>query len=473
MDRLEVSYGVPTCSDAIGKGTFMPMKKMLIAAIAVAGVATFTAYFIGTSANDVDMPPLPESRLEMYEYYQMEFLPDGYPGRVTEQGLVPHPIYGNYVINDYLNQYRKTGGQEFLDAAIKVGDAAIARMTDLDGALAFQYTPEMALSSLPGTFYSGLTQGRYLQTFTRLAEVSGEQRFKEAAERVLESLTIPVSEGGVLRETHGGAVIEEWPHQMMGDYTLNGWTTAMNLVGEYAEATGSNTAKELLRRNFIALEAILPLYDVPELANTRYRLSGKTWIRVRAEGTDIEFLEGELVIPEEGTFSFETGAESRWQNYVRPDTGPSEIRLNANLNYISSPEPNVLRLVVNAESSGTAVVEVQTGDYGPFANAPVNPRWVEIGGQELEAGQNVMELPIPWEAVPLVAYPTNFRKDFGGKQYNVYHFIHFENLQRLQKFSGDPVLAAYASKWEKYVEKWPEMDIYADQDLVLSRYQSD
>lgn len=448
------------------------MRNIFVVVLAAAGLAASSLWLIGPSAGDTDMPPLPESRLEMYEYYQMEFLPDGYPGRLTEQGLVPHPIYGNYVINDYLNQYRRTGDQEFLDAAIKVGDAAIARMTDLDGALAFQYTPEMALSSLPGTFYSGLTQGRYLYTFTRLAEVSGEQRFAEAAERVLESLTIPVSEGGVLRETHGGAVIEEWPHQMMGDYTLNGWTTAMNLVGEYAEATGSEAAKSLLERNFVALEALLPLYDVPELANTRYRLSGKTWIRIRADGAAVEFIEGAIHIPGEGAFAFDGKEESRWHNYVRSDVPGDEIRLNANLNYVSYPEPNEFSARIEADAAGTATVEILVGDYSPLHGAPINDRWVAVGTFSIEAGPNEIRVAIPWDDASLVAYPTTFTKNFGGKQYNVYHFIHFENLRRLQKFSDNHSLEEYASKWEGYVNRWPEVDVYSNADIVLKRYEA-
>lgn len=418
-----------------------------------------------------EMPGLPEHRQEMYAAFKMEFLPDGYPGRMTDKGLVAHPIYGAYVLGDYLRLFERSGDTKYLAAAVKVGDATIARMTEIEGGLAFLYTPEMRLSSLPGTFYSALTQARYLPMFTKLAHLSGNAKYSEAAERVLESLFIPVEDGGVMRRTRHGLVIEEWPHQMMGDYTLNGWTTAMLLVDDYAEATGSERARQLFDENLIALRSLLPLFDAPEVANTRYRLSGKTWARVNFKDTVGILAYGAVVVPGEGEFPFETGQTNRWHNFVRDDSTSSRINFNANLNYVSFPQENSIHLEIDAQGPGEAVIELYVGDYTPTGGL-ANRRWITLAELPITKGRNSIEASIPWTEARHIAQPTNFQKEIGGKNYNVYHFIHFENLAKLGKRTGDSTLTEFSEKWASYVDKWPTMDLYRESNAELLRYRA-
>src|SRR5690625_5674076 len=88
-----------------------------------------------TSEADVGLPPLQASRRAVWEYYRIEFLPNGYPGRRTDDELFAHPIYGPYVIADYTAQYRRTQEPRFLEAACRVADAAIDQMTEVGGGL--------------------------------------------------------------------------------------------------------------------------------------------------------------------------------------------------------------------------------------------------------------------------------------------------------------------------------------------------
>ena len=65
-------------------------------------VAVCSAWTIGLVlgvAHAEEMPPLPEARQAIYDKLSLEFLPDGYPGKQTEHGVAPHPIYGPSVIN--------------------------------------------------------------------------------------------------------------------------------------------------------------------------------------------------------------------------------------------------------------------------------------------------------------------------------------------------------------------------------------
>lgn len=413
-----------------------------------------------------EMAPLSERRSDINAYYKLGFLEDGYPAREVNGNLVPHPIYGTYVIADYLGQYRQNADKQFLDAARTVADAALARMTPLDDGLVFYYTPEMGLSSLPGTFYSGLTQARWIATFAQIWKVTGDQKYLDAAEKSLASLMIPVEKGGVLRRSHGGSVIEEWPNAKMPDFTLNGWTTAMRLVAEYAQATGSLRAQALFNDNMVALKALLPLYDVPELANSRYRLSGPTKIRVSSEDTKIQFRSGAIAIPDIGSFDFAPESSTHWENYVLADGG-DEITLHANLNMVSFPEENVLKVQFEASKAGTAIVEIETGEYEPLRGAAGKNRWVEL--QRITIGQGINEITtqIPWKSAELVAYPTNFAKKISGKNYNAYHFIHINNLRSLFAYQPDEVLQEYANKWESYVKRWPDMSVYTNAGVEL------
>ena len=166
-----------------------------------------------TNEAMVGLPSLSMSRKAIWDYYRLEFLEDGYPGRRSGRGLHAHPIYGAYVISDYLGQYRTTGKPEFLDAARRVADAAVERMIDFHGALVFRYEPNKGISSMPKEFYSGLTQSRYLSTLRKLEVALGDFRYAEASAGILRSLELPTEVGGIARRTpNGGLVIEEvWP----------------------------------------------------------------------------------------------------------------------------------------------------------------------------------------------------------------------------------------------------------------------
>ncbi|XBQ16168.1 MAG: D-glucuronyl C5-epimerase family protein [Oceanicaulis sp.] len=419
------------------------------------------------------MPPLPESRQEAYEFYALEWLDDGYPGVRNPDGeLVPHPAYGAYVIRDYLTQYRQTGEARFLEAAELVAARAVARMDLFKGALVFWYRPRKDLLVSDHVIYSGLIQARYLQAFSELYEVTGDRRHLATAEQVLASLALSTEEGGVLRpRPGGGAVIEEWPDPAMGNFVLNGWTTAMLIVHEYAERHGSEAARALFERNLIALKAMLALFDMPEIANSRYQLAGISAMRLRMSPVGGSWVSGEVVVPGEGIVPIAESGDDRWTNFVISPPGYRAPIANIVLNYVSYPEPNVVRVTVLAEHAGEIGLDLLIGDYDPLASMIVDRDWAEIGRAEVTPGVNEIAFEIPWEAARFTAYPTNFRKEIGGRHFNVYHFLHIENLSRLAAITGEPSFDAYADRWQTYAdERWPEMPLYADAGVELRAY---
>lgn len=431
--------------------------------------------FTGGRAVSVELPPIPPERRMVYDtLYKMEFLEDGMPGRRTENGVVPHPIYPTYVVDNFIREWRLKKDRSFLDGAETVMNAALSRMEDFKGSLVFWYTPEMGLTALPGKFYSGLTQARYLQTLEMLARETGDKKYLDAAERVLTSLMIPVAEGGVARESHGGMVIEEWPHGMMSIYTLNGWTTAMVLLADYAEKTGSKRAKEFFDQNVTTLEALIQNFDAEELANTRYNLAGYAYMRVRFPGAEGQLHSAQIDIPDEGTFPVtDTADKTRWTNFVMGKRSGRLVRMNVVLNRASAPKPNVFRARVSSAKARVAEVQILGGHYVPTQTRQENTDWLTLGKVEIGPKPRDIEVSIPWEKADLIAYPTAFTKKIGGKSYNSYHYIHMRQVRRIAKVSGSAKLAAYADKWDEYPARWPAMPVYRDAQIELRSYGQD
>jgi hypothetical protein len=424
---------------------------------------------------EVGLPPLQRSRRETWELYRLAFLPDGYPGRRVGDAISPHPLYGNYVISDYLAQYRQSGDREYLDAARRVANAALARMQKRGDALLFTYEPGTGISSLPHRFYSGLTQARYLGTLGRLLQMTGDDLYREAARAVMQSLLIPTAEGGVCRPTPGGAVvIEEYAHALP-DYTLNGWTTATLLIADYGRAAGDETARDLFHRSARGIAEMLPLYDVPELANSRYRLSGPVPLRVSMSAPDCSVSDARILIPGQGTYPVRLDGGVLWENRivrgVEADgsvSGP--VELDVTLCRVTWPEPNRIAFRIHAPHRARMTASIGVGRYEPLESRIKTDEFTEIASVELVPGQNEIDIPIPWASAELVAYPTNFKKRLGGRQYNQYHFIHIDTLTKLGAYTGSEVFCRYATRWQEYVERWPNIPVYAGADIELRRY---
>lgn len=429
-----------------------------------------------TNEAALGLPPLSEHRRGVWTNYRLEFLPDGYPGRRTGEQLSAHPLYGNYVVADYLAGYRRTRDPAYLDAARRVADAALARMEAREDALVFTYEPGTGISSLPHRFYSGLTQARYLSTFGRLHEATGEERYREAARAVLRSLLIPVERGGVARTSPGGgAVIEEYTHDVP-DYTLNGWTTATLLIGKHADDSGDEEARQLFLDSCRGIRDVLPLYDVAELRNSRYRLGGPARIRFVFSRPGARMTSAEVVVPGQGTYPVKGRSAQRWENrYLEGIDGEGAVTnrvvaAEVFLSRVTWPTPNRISARVTVPEDASVSVLIGEGEYDPLVSRLSPSSDTTIDTLELRAGENDISVPVPWTTAELVAYPTNFGKKLGGRNYNAYHFIHIDTLGSLAERTGDDMFGYFADRWSRYVERWPEMPVYTDAAIALDRY---
>ncbi len=431
--------------------------------------------------NKARLPPLQTDREAVYDYYKLRFLPDGYPGKQLKDKIVPHPIYGAYVVSDYLKQYDLTKDEKYLQAAVKVARATLGRMEQFKDALVFWYEPDTGLTFFPGRFYSGLTQSRYLVLFAQLFKLTNDPLFLESSRKILESFFIKQSDGGVLKQFHSGISIEEVPADVPL-YTLNGWLTAMINVKRYADVMNSERAKELFSKSVESVEKIIDLYDVEEIANSRYHLSGPCSLKLRfLSGFRPIIIRGSVNIPKEGEFPIKLQqSKNAYSNYIKgkkdvdadhyPVTA-EEVETNIVLSMISFPEENSVSFELETSAGGEMEVLIGVGDYDLFSGSLRPTRWISLGKFNVSKNSSKIWVTIPWREAWLVAYPTNFLKQIGGKNYNVYHYIHINSMKTLYEYTKRENFNKYYLKWLGYTKRWPEMQPYKSKKIEFHRHR--
>jgi len=447
---------------------------------------TVAAFFFLTAkesqnygTDEVDLPPLQTTRKDLYDYYNLRFLKDGYPGMQLKDKIVVHPIYGAYVIRDYLRQYNLTKDEKYLQAAVRVARACIGRMEHFKDVLVFWYNPDTGISSLPFRFYSGLTQSRYLILFAQLFKLTNDTLFLESSKQVLESLFIKQGDGGVLKQFHGGVSIEEYPNEIPL-YTLNGWLTTIINVRRYADVVNSERAMELFSKNVDSVERIIDLYDVEELANSRYHLSGRCSLKLKflREFRPI-MIRGSVNIPKEGKFPIKLQqSKNIYSNYIKGKevvnanhypVMTEEVETNIVLSMISFPEENSVSFELETSAGGEVEVLIGVGDYDVFSGHLRPTRWISLGSFNVPKNTSEICVTIPWRWAWLVAHPTNFGKQIGGRNYNVYHYIHINSMRILYDYTKREKFNKYYLKWLGYTKRWPEMEPYKSKKIEFHR----
>jgi hypothetical protein len=100
-------------------------------------------------------------------------------------------------------------------------------------------------------WYSALSQGRVLLFFSRLAQVTGDQTWLDAADHVFAAFLLKGPRSGpyvTMVDNHGYYWLEEWPWAgMRPDHTYNGHNSAAFGIFEYWAVTKDARALELFR----------------------------------------------------------------------------------------------------------------------------------------------------------------------------------------------------------------------------------
>lgn len=411
----------------------------------------------------------PTNRKPVYDVLQLGFTDDGHPGRVIDGEVKSHPLYACYVINDLLNLHRDDPADRYLEAAEIVAQAALGRMTDVDGALL--YYDQGWINGVQGQICSALIQARYLGPLGELANRAQRPDLREAARRVMRGLQIPTSQHGPMLERPYGPVLEEFPN-VIPVYILNGWTTALVAVLEHAERVDDRDAREFGLAGCDALLTIIDRFDVEELANTRYMLTQATKLRVEvADPAAIRFLGGTTTLPAEGAFDFVAGSSDPWQNWYTAahlDQGgrvaTADRTCDVNVVLSQSGNTAAVRLDLAVDQPTTLVVRRPVGEYDPVNSEQTVVGWEEHARLDLQPGAGPVDLAFRMADFRYVGHPTNFGKPQEDKRYNVYHYLHCHNLRALLEKTGDVRMVSWLVRWIEYIALWHRMPLYRDDD---------
>ena len=170
---------------------------------------------------------------------------------------------------DNLNSYRLTQDTFYLDRALVQAERLVAYHDEGGGAWYYPNYPSKHRHGQAGEFiaapyYSALPQGRILLFFSRLAEMTGEPRWREAADRTFAAFLRPGPCAGpyILNiDSEGYYWLQEWPWTgMTPDCTLNGHNSSLFGLFEYYTVTRDERARELFRGAVTTVRHYLPSF---------------------------------------------------------------------------------------------------------------------------------------------------------------------------------------------------------------------
>ena len=416
---------------------------------------------------------LPVSRRNVYAYRKLGFLDDGFPARVTETERIPHPLYCALLVIEFARLHNGSGEAKHLEAMRFFADTAVGRLEEFHDSLVFTYSATSKLNSLNRDFYSGLTQARWVQAFQMVHEHTGEERYLDLARKVAKSLTISSSLGGVCFEGLGFPIIEEYPNPIP-TLVQNGWTSAIVELTRFAVKTGSKDILDFCRVSANGYLSIIGRYDVQDYLNSRYGLGNYTWLSLKIEPLpdSLQFVSGKVRIAGFGEWPIAREGKNRFTNWFRTGCVASDgrilsdrLKLNLVLSHARDTVDVELTLVSSAEARLT--VGIPKGFYDPKISAMPIAGWKNLPTLEIMPGENTIRFTIPMDEIPLLGYPTNFKKKIGGLYYNAYHYLHIQNLYALNNFFPRPDYMYWGLKWLEYVTRWPDAEYFKGDDISL------
>ena len=166
--------------------------------------------------------------------------------------LHPHPtVLGNYGLA-MVNGYRVTGTAEYLRRAEANANALLDHAVTAGDAIFFSYTFAFNMFGNPAErllppWHSGMAQGQILLLLHRLHEATGDERWREAADRVYAGTFWPRSSDApwfCFVDADGYLWFEEYP-SADPPRVFNGHNTALTGYWKHALVTGDPEARRL------------------------------------------------------------------------------------------------------------------------------------------------------------------------------------------------------------------------------------
>lgn len=123
------------------------------------------------------------------------------------------------------------------------------------------YDFDLKARGVSAPWISGLTQGMAVSVFLRAWQVTGEAKYRVAAEKAFEVLEVPLEAGGVACRTERGLFFEEFPCAPPASHVLNGHIFSLFGIWDLWRVTKNPDALRLFKDGVNAIRDDLDRYD--------------------------------------------------------------------------------------------------------------------------------------------------------------------------------------------------------------------
>ncbi|WP_404385589.1 D-glucuronyl C5-epimerase family protein [Knoellia locipacati] len=179
-----------------------------------------------------------------------------------------HPVgQAQYALYS-LNSYRLTKDQAYLDSAAKNAQRLVDRRVESGGAWYYPYDFDFAVhgdttETLKAPWYSGMAQGQALSVFVRLFQVTGDEKWKTAADATYASMRqTPEGEAPFASwvDEKGRLWLEEYPRYPVvnSEKVLNGHIFALYGLHDYWVLTQNEEVRALTLGALRTVELTVP-----------------------------------------------------------------------------------------------------------------------------------------------------------------------------------------------------------------------
>ncbi len=175
-------------------------------------------------------------------------------------GYQPAPHAIAQAAREAFYAYEKTGDREKLERGIFLVDYLLNISVDRGEYIVWEYSFPWPPYGLKKGWRSSLCQAGVLKALMLAYKHTGDDRYKQAAEKALRAFSVPVEKGGLLKLRQGYYWYPEYAKESP-PYVLNGFITTLLWLREYAEYSNSTEAERLYQRGVEALIRFLPEYD--------------------------------------------------------------------------------------------------------------------------------------------------------------------------------------------------------------------
>lgn len=312
-----------------------------------------------------------------------------------------NPIYGVFFLKQYQKKYNLTKNKKYIRYIDLMTKSLLKKSEYHHNARIFNYAPTGNVSRMYHKHYSGLTQSYYVEAYSNLYKIFENPYYKKLAIEFAKSIAIEKKDGGVLFHRENAYGIEEVPSEP-NEWILNGWLSALVSLHRANEVLKDKALAALIHKNVDTLDRIIHLYDVPELANSRYSLTQFFYFRIRQPEYAIRKVT--FTYPMDKKISLTAQPKSfaglngqklsRWQPHfiwregmlidTRKDVvrGERIFQFNGILSRIAYPDLGTINVEYTYSlKNQKPEVDCYIGEYDPLSSAPAKGKWVNLPPQ--------------------------------------------------------------------------------------------